>query len=211
MTSSMDLALFLEQLNLVLQTTDKNSVQFDVCNLFNIHTKGGIRLTQGHRVLVEILEENNEDAKKQELSLPILMGEAELGKLIVLRTASPFTTDELVLARIVQAVCTLTLRRKFETDADYHKSRVDLVRGVINTLSFSELEAAIYIAKHIPEGEGLVVAGKISDKLGFTRSVVTGALRKLESAGTIETRSLGMKGTYIRIKDSLLVEELRKL
>jgi transcriptional pleiotropic repressor len=60
-------------------------------------------------------------------------------------------------------------------------------------------------------GEGRLVAGHIADKLGFTRSVVVTALRKLEGAGVIDTRSLGMKGTYIKIKDTLLMEELSKL
>ena len=34
------------------------------------------------------------------------------------------------------------------------------------------------------------------------------ALRKLESAGLIESRSLGMKGTYIKVLSPLFVEEL---
>jgi transcriptional pleiotropic repressor len=41
--------------------------------------------------------------------------------------------------------------------------------------------------------------------------VVVNALRKLEGTGMIETRSLGMKGTHIRIINLLLAEELEKL
>ena len=44
--------------------------------------------------------------------------------------------------------------------------------------------------------------------VGVTRSVIVNALRKLESAGLIESRSLGMKGTYIKVLSSLFVEEL---
>ena len=58
--------------------------------------------------------------------------------------------------------------------------------------------------------EGLLVASKIADRVGITRSVIVNALRKFESAGLIETKSLGMKGTYIRIKNEFLLEELRK-
>ena len=46
--------------------------------------------------------------------------------------------------------------------------------------------------------EGLLVASRIADKVGITRSVIVSALCKFESAGVIESRSLGMKGTYIR-------------
>ena len=49
-----------------------------------------------------------------------------------------------------------------------------------------------------PDG-GLVVASQVADKVGVTRSVIVSALRKLESAGVIESRSLGMKGTRIKI------------
>ena len=88
---------------------------------------------------------------------------------------------------------------------------MESVRAVINTLTFSELEAATHAIKAVNEGDGFLIAGHVADKLGFARSVVTGALRKLEGAGLVETRSLGMKGTYICVKDSLLTDELGKL
>ena len=59
--------------------------------------------------------------------------------------------------------------------------------------------------------EGLLVASKIADKVGITRSVIVNALRKFESAGVIESRSLGMKGTHIKILNEKLVEELKKI
>ena len=58
--------------------------------------------------------------------------------------------------------------------------------------------------------EGMLVASKIADKVGITRSVIVNALRKFESAGIIESRSLGMKGTFIRILNPALPEELKK-
>jgi transcriptional pleiotropic repressor len=92
-----------------------------------------------------------------------------------------------------------------------HKRKQDAAKGVINALSFSELEAAVHICQALPTSEGLLVAGHVADRLGFTRSVVVNALRKLESAGVVETRSLGMKGTYIKFKDALFKDELDKL
>jgi len=53
-----------------------------------------------------------------------------------------------------------------------------------------------------------VVASRVADRVGVTRSVIVNALRKLESAGIIESRSLGMKGTFIRISSALFLEEL---
>ncbi|MDR1510455.1 MAG: hypothetical protein LBS53_12550, partial [Synergistaceae bacterium] len=51
-------------------------------------------------------------------------------------------------------------------------------------------------------------ASKVADRVGVTRSVIVNALRKLGSAGIIESRSLGMKGTYIKVTSRLFLEEL---
>jgi transcriptional pleiotropic repressor len=59
--------------------------------------------------------------------------------------------------------------------------------------------------------KGLLVASRIADRAGITRSVIVNALRKLESAGVIESRSLGMKGTHIKILNDHLSPALEKL
>lgn len=81
----------------------------------------------------------------------------------------------------------------------------------IGTLSYSEVEAVVHIFDELEGMEGLLVASKVADRSGITRSVIVNALRKLESAGVIESRSLGMKGTYIKIVNSKFREELAKV
>ena len=85
-----------------------------------------------------------------------------------------------------------------------------MVQIAFSTLSYSELEAIVNILSELKGMEGLLVASKIADRVGITRSVIVNALRKFESAGLIETKSLGMKGTYIKIKNEFLLEELHK-
>ena len=80
----------------------------------------------------------------------------------------------------------------------------------LGTLSHSELEAMEHIFNELDGPEALLVASKIADRVGITRSVIVNALRKLESAGVIESRSLGMKGTHIKILNDKLVYELKK-
>ena len=46
---------------------------------------------------------------------------------------------------------------------------------------------------------------------GITRSVIVNALRKFESAGVIESRSSGMKGTYIKVLNDVVFDEIAKL
>ena len=84
------------------------------------------------------------------------------------------------------------------------------VQMAINTLSYSELKAVQAIFDALEGDEGRLTASNIADKIGITRSVIVNALRKLESAGIIESRSLGMKGTYLKVLNSRFKEELTK-
>ena len=80
----------------------------------------------------------------------------------------------------------------------------------IRSLSYSEREAIEHIFEELGAKEGLLIASKVADRVGITRSVIVNALRKLESAGVIESRSLGMKGTFIRVKKEGFLKELEK-
>ncbi len=86
----------------------------------------------------------------------------------------------------------------------------NIIKSAIDILSFSELEAIIIIFEELNNKEGILIASKIADREGITRSVIVNALRKFESAGIIESRSLGMKGTYIKILNEYLLPELKK-
>ena len=48
-------------------------------------------------------------------------------------------------------------------------------------------------------------------RVGITRSVIVNALRKFESAGVIESRSSGMKGTYIKVLNDYVFTELERI
>lgn len=84
------------------------------------------------------------------------------------------------------------------------------VKMAINTLSYSETKAIKAIFDVLEGTEGRITASTIADEIGITRSVIVNALRKLESAGIVETRSLGMKGTFIRITNDRFKEEIKK-
>ena len=56
--------------------------------------------------------------------------------------------------------------------------------------------------------EDICFAVKIAEEAGTTRSIVVNAMRKLESAGILETRSSGMKGTYIKVLNEFLYNEI---
>ena len=101
-------------------------------------------------------------------------------------------------------------RRKAMEEEEEARQRA-VVQMAIGTLSYSEIEAVQQIFAELKGNEGLLVASKIADRSGITRSVIVNALRKLESAGVIESRSLGMKGTHIKIVNPKFNEELENL
>src|SRR3712207_143887 len=86
-----------------------------------------------------------------------------------------------------------------------------VVQMAIGTLSYSELEAIEHIFAELDGMEGLLVASKIADRVGITRSVIVNALRKFESAGVVESRSSGMKGTYIKVLNDYIFDELKEI
>ena len=71
------------------------------------------------------------------------------------------------------------------------------------------IEATLELASR--NGLGTVSMQQIADRVGITRSVIVNALRKLESAGVIESRSSGMKGTYIKVLNDAVFDEIEKL
>ncbi|HEY5560166.1 MAG TPA: GTP-sensing pleiotropic transcriptional regulator CodY [Clostridiaceae bacterium] len=143
--------------------------------------------------------------------VPIIGNRERLGTLILSRFDNPFNDDDLIIAEYSSTVvCLEILRaRNILVEEDIRKKAV--VQLAIGTLSYSELEAVEHIFKELDGNEGLLVASKIADKVGITRSVIVNALRKFESAGVIESRSLGMKGTHIKILNDKLFDELKKM
>ena len=127
------------------------------------------------------------------------------------REGQPFSKDEQALGELCLPVLILLSRLQREKDLEEQQRQAQLVKSVMNTLSYTELEVVIKIFRTLDKTEGVLIAGKIADSLGITRSVVVSALRKLESARIIETRSLGVKGTYINILNPLWTKELSKL
>ncbi len=78
------------------------------------------------------------------------------------------------------------------------------VMAVLGTLSKLESRAVVAVLEEMGDRrEGILVASRLADSVGITRSVIVNALKKCESAGVIQTKSSGMKGTTIHILNDL--------
>lgn len=143
--------------------------------------------------------------------VPIVGNRERLGTLFLARFDDEFTDEDLVLAEYSATIIGLEILRAKHDEIEDEARKKAVVQLAIGTLSYSELEAVEHIFNELDGTEGLLVASKIADKVGITRSVIVNALRKFESAGVIESRSLGMKGTHIRILNEKLIDELKKI
>ncbi len=143
--------------------------------------------------------------------VPVNGGGERLGTLLLARGKNAFADEDLVLAEYGATVVGMEILRSKSDRIEEEARKKAAVQIALGTLSFSELEAIEHIFEELDGEEGMLVASKIADRVGITRSVIVNALRKFESAGVIESRSLGMKGTYIRVLNDRLLEELDKL
>lgn len=143
--------------------------------------------------------------------IPIRGGGYRLGTLLLARFGRNFTEDDLILAEYSAAVVGMEILKSKTEEIEEEARKKAVIHMAISTLSYSELEAINHIFNELEGKEGLLVASKIADRAGITRSVIVNALRKFESAGLIESRSLGMKGTHIKILNDKIFEELKKI
>jgi transcriptional pleiotropic repressor len=123
----------------------------------------------------------------------------------------PYDIDDIIVSEYGTTVVGLEMMRSVNEENVEENRKIQVVKSAFSTLSFSELEAIIHIFDELKGTEGILVASKIADRVGITRSVIVNALRKFESAGVIESRSSGMKGTYIKVLNDYIFDELDEI
>lgn len=142
---------------------------------------------------------------------PVEISGERLGTVFMYRTGNDYNIDDIILSEYGTTVIGLEIMRSHSEETAQEAHMIQVIESALGTLSSLELEAVFHIFDELGGDEGILVASKIADKAGITRSVIVNALRKLESAGVIESRSSGMKGTYIKILNSHFPEELERL
>nr|MCR5374376.1 GTP-sensing pleiotropic transcriptional regulator CodY [Lachnospiraceae bacterium] len=142
---------------------------------------------------------------------PIDIAGERLGTLFIYKRGTAYDIDDIILSEYGTTVVGLEMMRSVNEENAEESRKIQVVKSAVSTLSFSELEAIIHIFDELGKNEGVLVASRIADRVGITRSVIVNALRKFESAGVIESRSSGMKGTYIKVLNDYIFEELANI
>ena len=169
-------------------------------------------LSTKENVNLQTLGFSSEIAKEyQAIVTPIEIAGERLGTLFLYKKEKAYEIDDIILSEYGTTVVGLEMLRSVNEENAEEVRREQIVQSAISTLSFSELEAIIHVFEELNGTEGVLVASKIADRVGITRSVIVNALRKFESAGVIESRSSGMKGTYIKVVNDYIFEELEAI
>jgi transcriptional pleiotropic repressor len=168
-------------------------------------------LSTKENVNLETLGFREETRKYRAIITPIDIAGERLGTLFEYRSDKEYNIDDIILTEYGTTVVGLEMMRSVNEESAEEARKQQIVQSAISTLSFSELEAIIHIFDELDGTEGILVASKIADRVGITRSVIVNALRKFESAGVIESRSSGMKGTYIKVINDVVFDELEEI
>ena len=168
-------------------------------------------LSTKENVNLQTLGFEHVDSSCQGIINPIDIAGERLGTVFMYRKEHHYEIDDIILVEYGTTVVGLEMMRSVNEENAEETRKVSIVKSAISTLSFSELEAIQHIFDELDGSEGILVASKIADRVGITRSVIVNALRKFESAGVIESRSSGMKGTYIKVLNDVVFDELKKM
>jgi transcriptional pleiotropic repressor len=166
-------------------------------------------LSTKENVNMETLGFSSDVAKQyQAIVAPIEIAGERLGTLFLYKKQDTFGIDDIILSEYGTTVVGLEMLRSVNEESAEEQRKEQVVQAAMGTLSFTEMEAMVHVFEELKGTEGILVASKIADRVGITRSVIVNALRKLESAGVIESRSSGMRGTYIKVVNDVIYDEI---
>ena len=132
-----------------------------------------------------------------------------MGSLIFARLNRPFDSGDLILAEHSATVIGVEVLHLMNLQTELATRAETAVTIALQSLSYSETEAITEIFSQVEGLETRINASQISAAKGITRSVIVNALRKLESARILESKSLGMKGTYIKVRSDILLNQMK--
>ncbi len=137
---------------------------------------------------------------------PVDIAGKRFASLFVYKAEGEYDIDDIILLEYGATVVGLEMVRAVKEEHDAKDRQEHMAHSAVDTLSATELKALGYVLEALDGDEGILVTSKIADKVGITRSVIVNAIRKLESAGIIESHSAGMKGTYIKIVNDVIYQ-----
>ena len=171
----------------------------------------GVLSTKENVNLLTLGFSGGSERKFKALIAPVDIAGERLGTLFIYKCVADYDIDDIILCEYGATVVGLEMMSSVNNENAEDERKKKIVKSAIKTLSASELQAVKAVFAHMDGMDGILVASTIADRVGITRSVIVNALRKFESAGVIESRSSGMKGTYIKVLNEVIFDELEEI
>ena len=165
-------------------------------------------LSTRENVYLQTLGFSNDTKDYHGMIVPIDIAGERLGTLFMYRADGIYDIEDIILCEYGATVIGMEMMRAENDEFAEESRKQQVVHSALSTLSGSELKAMRQVFKELQGNDGILVASKIAEQAGITRSIIVTGLKKLESAGVIESKSAGMKGTKVRICNEMLIEEL---
>ncbi len=159
--------------------------------------------------LVTLGFEKAYDSDYSAVIMPIDFAGERLGTTFIYRLKKEFSVDDIILCEYANTVVELELMRSiYEEDAEEKREKA-AIDAAISSLSESEKRAVQHVLGSLAgETEGTIVASRISKQYGITRSIIVNAIQKLESAGILDVKSQGMRGTFIKVRNKAILDQI---
>lgn len=171
----------------------------------------GVLSTKENVNLLTLGFSGGSERKFKALIAPVDIAGERLGTLFIYKCVADYDIDDIILCEYGATVVGLEMMSSVNNENAEDERKKKIVKSAIKTLSASELQAVKAVFAHMDGMDGILVASRIADDTGITRSVIVNALKKFDSAGVISTKSSGMKGTKIKVLNEVVYDELKKL
>ena len=165
----------------------------------------GVLSTKENVNLLTLGFSSGNERKFKALIAPVDIAGERLGTLFMYKCIADYDIDDIILCEYGATVVGLEMMNSVSNENAEDERNKKIVK------SASELQAVKAVFAEMDGTEGILVASRIADNTGITRSVIVNALKKFDSAGVISTRSSGMKGTKIKVLNEVVFDELRKI
>ncbi len=181
-----------------------------VDKMFNERLLGVLSTKENVNLLTLGFTSGNE-RKYKALIAPVDIAGERLGTLFMYKCINDYDIDDIILCEYGATVVGLEMMSSVCNENAEDERKKKIVKSAISTLSASELQAIKAIFDALDGTEGILVASRIADNTGITRSVIVNALKKFDSAGVISTKSSGMKGTKIKVLNEAVFDAIKRL
>lgn len=142
------------------------------------------------------------------LIIPIDISGERLGTLFAYRLKKQYDIDDIILGEYVSTIVAMEMLHDVYEAGLGDNQKEMVVKAAVRALSSSERLAASYVLKELAKTDGILVTSHVAGKYHITRSIIVNAIKKLNSAGVITSKSMGTKGTSIHIENEYIMEAL---